>query len=181
APQAITIEERLRQALAHVPPSLSLLHSPNSVTAAPLASLSQLPGPSMTTLNSAPLMALENSYADLLKGIPPLQPSSSIDLLAGNLPMQSSSNMDLLTRSFPLLLSSPVGSVNSLNPPIHVTPTLFSCMDPALTWFFLADDLQKLQAAASKLQVPTTYECKECGRMFTQPEVLGGHMSRHRR
>ncbi|CAI5464529.1 unnamed protein product [Closterium sp. Yama58-4] len=181
ASRAITAEERLHQALAHLPPPLSRLLSQNSMTTVPLASSPQLPGPSMTALTSTPLMALENSCADLLKGVPPLQPSSSLDLLTGNFHVRSSSHEDSLNRTFPLLLSRPVGSVNSSNPPTHGTLAPFSCMDPALTWFSPADELQKLQAAARKLQVPFTYECKECGRIFNQLQSLGGHMSRHRR
>ncbi|CAI5982497.1 unnamed protein product, partial [Closterium sp. NIES-65] len=174
APQVFTTEERLRQTLAHLPPPLPLL-SQNSVTAAPLASSSPLPGLSMTAMTSTPLMALANSYLDLLKGSPSLQPFSR------NLSVQSPSHGSLLNRNLPLLLSSPGGSFNSVNSPIHVTLTPFSSTDPSLNWLSPADELQKLQAAASMLHVPPAYECKECRRIFSQPDALGGHMSRHRR
>ncbi|CAI7873494.1 unnamed protein product [Closterium sp. NIES-54] len=67
--------------------------------------------------------------------------------------------------------------ISEFTPSAHVTPP--TCVDPARSFFSPEDELRKLQAAGPR--VPSTYECKECGRTFSLPQSLGGHMSRHRR
>ncbi|CAI5486732.1 unnamed protein product, partial [Closterium sp. Naga37s-1] len=121
-----------------------------------------------------------SSHSDQFPGnVPPL---SHTGLPTGNLPiqssgyMQSSSHMQLITK---MQLSSHLVSsgLAGFKPPVNEAPS--TCVDPARSFFSLEDELRKLQAAGPRL--PSTYECKECGRTFSLPQSLGGHMSRHRR
>ncbi|CAI5524678.1 unnamed protein product [Closterium sp. Naga37s-1] len=121
------------------------------------------------------------------RGIP-VQPSSRTSLCTRKLPVESSghtnlvssnmrplSYMDLLHGNSPLQLS--LSDLSGFTPPILVTPS--NCVDPDISCFSPEYELQKLQAAGPRL--PSTYECKKCGRTFPLPQSVGGHMSKHKR
>ncbi|GJP72285.1 hypothetical protein CLOP_g3035 [Closterium sp. NIES-67] len=182
--QAIINQARLRQTVGSLTSPLALAPSLESLTTSPVAS--QRSGHSMQSFTSLPLMAQDSSHGDLLtQGLFPNyttlvtrgQSSNSTNLLTWG---QSSNSTNLLTRGLPV--ESPrldMASLNLSSPPILVSPP--NNVDPALSWFPPAEELQRFQAAVREPSVPFMYECKECGRTFNLPQSLGGHMSRHKR